>query len=167
MKPGVWLEVRCHSPEVRDSVGRESRCKSHLKRLIIRKVIRLLERGMWGNRALHFIERLRVEGLFRTHVEATVDRNLVVLIGKIISVDIVERLVIKGGISSRGHSEKCVSWCDRGEGRKTQVGWGDLENECIPRLFIHGQKELCYCRPEVDKVESCGWIKLHGMLVDR
>jgi hypothetical protein len=94
---------------------------------------------MWGNRCLHFIERQRVEGLFRTHVEAVVDRNLVVLVGKVISVDIVDSFVSGGGISSRGHSEKCFSWCDRREERKTQVGWGDLESECIPRLFIHGQ----------------------------
>jgi len=53
-------------------------------------------------------------------------------------MDIVERHG-SGGTSCRGHGEKVVLWCGGREERKTQVGWGDLEGECVPRLFIHGQ----------------------------
>ena len=46
-------------------------------------------------------------------------------------------------------------------------GLGDLENESIPRLFIHGQKNYATASLEVDKVDGCGWVKLHAKLVDR
>jgi hypothetical protein len=73
---------------------------------------------MLKRRCLHLIERQRVEGLFRAHVEAIItDRSLVVLVDKVISLDIVDGHG-SGGISSRGHSEKFDAWCDGREERK-------------------------------------------------
>ena len=75
-------------------------------------------------RCLHLIDRQRVDGPFRAHVDAVVaSRNLVVLVDILISLDIVERHG-SGGISNRGHSEKFVSWCVGRVKRKTQVGSG-------------------------------------------
>jgi len=41
---GERLEGRCHSPVVRNSVGREGWCKVHLRSLKVGKIVRLLER---------------------------------------------------------------------------------------------------------------------------
>ena len=90
-------------------------------------------------------------GPFRAHVVA--DRDLVVLVDKVISMDIVERHG-SGGTSCRGHGEKVVSWCGGREERKTQVGWGDLEGECVPRLFIHGQN---YATPDRGRQRGRLW----------
>ena len=122
-KPGEWLEGRCHSPVVHDSVGWEILCRSHLRTLKIGEVVRLLERKVvWEIRCQHPIERRRVEGLFRAHVGAVVDRNFVVLVEELIASDIVGGW--SGGIyCSSSHGKKFVSWCDGREEWKTQVGW--------------------------------------------
>jgi len=90
-RPGEWLEGRCHSPVVHDSVGREGLCKPHLRVLKVGKVVRLLEvEGVRERRCQHPVERRRIEGLFRAHVGASVDRNLVVLVEELIAFVIVE-----------------------------------------------------------------------------
>lgn len=123
--PGVRLEGRYYSPVAHDPVGRESLCWSHLRRLEVGKVGRLLERErVRETRCQDLIERQRIEGLFfRGYVDAVVDRNLVVLVDEVIAVDTVDGYGSGGIYGSRSHSAKLLSWCDGG-GVKDASGLG-------------------------------------------
>jgi hypothetical protein len=85
-----------------------------------------------------------VEGLFRAHVEAVGDRNLVVLVDKVIAVDVVEGHG-SGGIDC-SHSEKFDSLYNGREERKTQVGWDDLKSEISLDYLSMGRTMLLPAR---------------------
>lgn len=127
----------------------------------MRGCFRLLEdRGSRGNGCLH----LRVNGLLEADVEEVIARNLVVRVEGVIALDVVAGHGSGGRIYGHGHSEKFNPWCD-GDGRKTQVDWGDLESDSIPRYLTVGKTMLL--SEEVDNFDDCGWVKLHGVLVER
>jgi len=112
------------------------------------------DRGALGNGCLH----LGVKGLLEAHVEEAIARNLEVPVDEAIALDVIAGHGSRSVICSHRHSEEFNLWCDGREGRKTQMGWGDLESDRIPRYLTMGRTMLL--PEEVDKVGGCGWVKI-------